>query len=388
MADVLDLNTAERLELYRLADLRIHPTGPLPISNIQRQAQLNLRQALSEIDHDMPTNISGTAIGILGYAAAWSLSRYAAMDIAEYAPDRFAWPESIATEKIITPSVPEDQRHPIPPELIEENMPQLTHSLRIEQQQAFYLGLDMAEVYIRCLFSDLERTREVVGALRRWSIAEQEDSTPTVTLTFRDVDRQSHNIPGIKPDTALLADKRDLAGYLWESANTRGERDELRHYPYRFEDIDRVVLSTYGFARFYIAIKGRIWVSTADLHNVRSSLYVVRSKTWSSAGAFQDTIRRHLSRVHAETLHLYADDLMDDDDLAATSNDEPRSRIIYTLEDALRRMEWEAERGTLIDTFAPTTKAKPKARARRTGTASTKRKPAAKARRKTRKKGR
>jgi len=386
VSDVLDLNIAERVELSRLADLRIQSKWHIPARSIEAQVQLNLAQALSEIDFEIPKNLSGSVGVMPGYTASWSLSRYAAMHMDAYAPDRCGWPERIATERIITPSNPEEKRHSIPRELIEEKMPQLQHLLRIERQQAFYLALDMAEVYSRFLFSDLERAREVAGALHHWSLVEAQGVEPAVTLTFRDVRHQAHNVPGITWNMASFADKRDLAGYLWESANTRSKLDELRRYPYRFQEADHIVLNTYRSARFYVAAGGKISASMDELEKTRAALYVARSNAWSSGGTFQLEMRYHLSREHAKEPHSIAELLMSNDDLAPSSKDDPRLQIIYTLEDALRRMEREAERGTLIDPFGKTTKSKPTAMARRTGKTSAKRKSATKARRKTRKK--
>ena len=341
---VLDLTEAEQQLLLHLANQRGLPDSIKTPYVAEGQLQLNVRQALDGVEHQLPTGVSDLALLAFTECAGWVLSRYAAHRPGGYEVHRLIWPDAIYRLRIVDPSWRPDATIEIPPQLTERWAADADKLKDYTDDDAWIIGRAMAETYRQWFLGDLNRCCQAAQALRRWSLAENMEVGAVATLVFGDIDVQWLGVPGVRCETATPNARRALAALLFDLTNPRGAGDFSWAYPHRFEGVDAQVASAAAYAQRYLE-SDDMPVPAAIHQTITDALFTVRSRAWytfyHACPSVIALTYAHTSEYPRELAALFRGDVQGDDTLFLQAL---RAELQEVLARAARKMDHEAAR--------------------------------------------
>ena len=346
VCNILKLTEPERRKLFDLADARNLPKDARRPSSPAEQIQLNLAQALSEIEHtELPQDISNDILEFHD-AAGWLLSWYAAIGVEGCDFTALDWPEYVRLHKIIIPHAP--PKIPVD-EFLPADLANLDQLGELNETTAHQLGERLATAYYRWLLSDLERCRTAAQGLKRWSLSDEPGYG--LVASFRFADSDANDIFGIDLVTCgaiRTVAKRELAASMWEWSNFRPKDDPFKYYPHVTDaDVDTATLPYLTFARAAVTMQRPL--TKRMLQGARDARYVIQTPAWESPPI--DVEMYTLYAIAVEQIPIQEVDALSEADLAGKIEAAKR-RMLSDLRRALELSE-------AADTAAPEPAASP-----------------------------
>lgn len=291
VVDRLGLPPADRMELFRLADLRDAPQTVALHNPFRDRADANLLSELLTVDGIDAVTVGhdpgGPPAAALLDSVGWVLAYYAARQGVLPPFTHVAWPEQLikagAMPRIgndVFPKGVPDEYHiqyvaadPLP-DLLSVGNDDL--AAFIENFNALDAHITaVAHAYRDLVFADRDRTCTIVQQIQHCSIVRQGDSLAhSLRLRFRTADaNDQHGVHDVAPDVVAQVGERTLGFYLW-CGWRGGSTGNAPPWVCQLATTDEVALDTVGRAH---PANLRTYRDRASL---RDALYAMHAPFW------------------------------------------------------------------------------------------------------------